>query len=77
MKSVLRLHWMVLLVAILAVSACGKQVSRRESSETIDLSGRWNDVDSQQVAQAMTQDAMSFGWIDEWRRTKGKKPVVM
>jgi hypothetical protein len=77
MKIVSRLHWILLLVVVVAVAACGKNVSRRQASEAIDLSGRWNDVDSQQVSQAMIQDAMSFGWIDEWQRAKGRKPVVM
>ena len=77
MNTPRRLPWFLLLVALLLVSACGKQVTRRESSEAIDLSGRWNDVDSQQVSQAMIKDALSFGWIDEWRRSKGRKPVVM
>lgn len=78
MKAPFRLHWLLLLLAVvLMVAACGKSVSRRQSSEAIDLSGRWNDVDSQQVSQAMIQDALSFGWIDQWQRSKGRKPVVM
>lgn len=78
MKASFRLQGLLLLlVAALLMTACGKSVSRRQSSEAIDLSGRWNDVDSQQVSQAMIQDAMSFGWIDQWQRSKGRKPVVM
>jgi penicillin-binding protein activator len=77
MKTPLRLHWMLLLLAVLALTACGKQVSRRQASEAIDLSGRWNDTDSQQVSQAMIEDALSFGWIEQWQRAKGRKPVVM
>ena len=77
MKVLFRLHWILLLVAVVTVAACGKSVSRRESTEAIDLSGRWNDTDSQQVSQAMIQDALSWGWIDDWRRTKGRKATVM
>ena len=73
-----RVFKILLLVSlVLLLAACGKQVSRRSSGEAIDLSGRWNDVDSQQVSQAMIQDSLSWPWIDEWRRSKGKKPVVM
>jgi hypothetical protein len=67
----------VLLAVTMGLAACGKSVSRRQASEAIDLSGRWNDVDSQQVSQAMIQDALSFGWIEEYQRGKGRKPVVM
>ncbi len=78
MKSRTRMRWMLLMALVLfAAAACGKQVSRRQASEVIDLSGRWNDVDSQQVSQAMTKDAMTWPWIDDWRRSKGRKPVVM
>jgi penicillin-binding protein activator len=77
MKTRLRLPGVLLLVALVALAACGKSVSRRESSEAIDLSGRWNDTDSQQVSQAMIQDAMTFGWIDQFHQSKGRKPIVM
>jgi len=77
MKTVWRLHWLLLLIAVVAVAACGKSVSRRQSSEAIDLSGRWNDTDSQQVSQSMIQDALSFGWVEQWQSSKGRKPVVM
>jgi penicillin-binding protein activator len=77
MKTRLRLPGVLLLVAIVALAACGKSVSRRQASEAIDLSGRWNDTDSQEVSQAMIQDALTFGWIDQFRQSKGRKPIVM
>jgi hypothetical protein len=77
MNARLRLHWLLPLLVVLLVTACGKGVSRRESSEAIDLSGRWNDVDSQQVSQAMIQDTLTFGWIENWQQSKGRRPVVM
>jgi penicillin-binding protein activator len=77
MKTAWRLHWVLLLIAVMAVAACGKSVSRRQSSEAIDLSGRWNDTDSQQVSQSMIQDALGFGWVEQWTSSKGRKPVVM
>jgi penicillin-binding protein activator len=77
MKTRLLLPGVLLLAAVLALAACGKSVSRRQASEAIDLSGHWNDVDSQQVSQAMIQDALTFGWIDQWRQSKGRKPIVM
>ena len=60
-----------------ALGACGKTVSRRDVRETIDLSGRWNDTDSQLVSEAMIKDSLTWPWIDEWRQKRGKKPVVM
>jgi len=70
--------WILMWIAVFAVSACGgKAVSRRETSEVIDLSGRWNDTDSQLVSAEMIKDSLSWPWIDDWARTKGKKPIVM
>jgi len=70
----------VLLLAIFiggAVASCGKTVSRRQSKEQIDLSGRWNDVDSQQVSKKMIDDVMTWPWIEDWMKKSGKKPVVV
>jgi uncharacterized protein (TIGR02722 family) len=77
MKTLTRIQWIVLLLVVLAVASCGKSVSRREAGEAIDLSGAWNDVDSQKVSQAMIKDALDWPWIDDWRQSKGRKPVVM
>lgn len=78
MITAYRFRWILLLLMVaLLASSCGKKVSRRGAREVIDLSGKWNDIDSQQVSRAMIKDSLSWPWIDEFRRSKGKKPVVM
>lgn len=69
----------MLLAIVLLISACGpsRNVSRRSSGEAIDLSGKWNDTDSRLMAEEMTKDIVSRPWIDEFRRSKGKKPTVI
>jgi uncharacterized protein (TIGR02722 family) len=42
-----------------------------------DLSGRWNDTDSRQVAEAMVKDALAYPWLDNFTRTKSRQPVVV
>ena len=71
--------WFVFLTAALLLSAAcgGKSVSRRDSDEAIDLSGRWNDTDSQMVSTAMIKDSLTWPWIDQWRQRTGRNPVVM
>lgn len=45
---------------------------------TFDLSGRWNDTDSQQVAAHVVGAALRSPWMDEFRSThEGRKPVVI
>ncbi|MCX7911109.1 MAG: penicillin-binding protein activator LpoB, partial [Endomicrobia bacterium] len=41
-------------------------VTRIDVSEQIDLSGEWNDTDSQLVAAEMIKDALARPWIDEF-----------
>ena len=71
--------WLILLTAAMLLSAAcgGKSVSRRDTDEAIDLSGRWNDTDSQLVSTAMIADSLSWPWINDWRQQTGRKPVVM
>jgi len=59
----LRVLTMLALAALVAAS-CGKKVSRVGASEQIDLSGKWNDTDSQLVADESIKDSLSWPWID-------------
>lgn len=55
----------------------GKQVTRVDPTEQIDLSGQWNDVDSRQVAEDLVQQITSANWVDEFRDRTGRKPVLI
>lgn len=69
---------LLLLAAVLVLGACtSKRVSRRESGEAIDLSGRWNDTDSRLVAEEMVRDSLSRPWIENFRGASGERPVVI
>ena len=48
-----------------------------ESDAVVDVSGYWNDTDSQMVSSEMITDALSRVWIDEWRGKTGEKPTVI
>ncbi len=74
MKKVLIL---LILPALFVVSSCKRSVTRVSPDTQIDLSGRWNDTDSKQVAATMTSDALARPWISDFTSSKGKKPVVI
>ncbi len=58
--------------------SCSHRIERVDVQETIDLSGKWNDTDSRQVAEAMVEQVLSASWISEYNRThSNKKPVVI
>lgn len=64
--------------ASVALIGCGggKTVTRVESEEVIDLSGDWNDTDSQLVAKKMISDVLTRPWHTNFRAGEGRKPVV-
>lgn len=61
----------------LLLAACATSVKRMEVEEIKDVSGRWNDTDSQMVAKAMIQDALSHPWVDQFRRAHGDAQPVL
>lgn len=62
------------------VAGCGSKTVTRtaaDSSEGGDLSGYWNDVDANLVAQEMIGDVMKNPWASDFQSAKGgQKPVV-
>jgi uncharacterized protein (TIGR02722 family) len=68
---------LILLVAVLSITACGTSVERVDEDTTIDLSGAWNDTDSRLVAEEMILDVLSRPWILEHRTRTGKRPAVI
>ncbi len=61
----------------LALSACGTSVQRMDAGEVKDVSGRWNDTDSRQVAEEMISDSLSRPWYSAAHQALGKNPTVI
>ncbi|TEW56045.1 penicillin-binding protein activator LpoB [Psychromonas sp. RZ22] len=68
--------WLVV-AATLVLSGCSTSVERLDAQQQIDLSGAWNDTDSQLVAREMVDDALSRAWITKFVKTQGKDPAVI
>lgn len=76
MKAILN----ILLVAsiVLFIGSCkSRTVSRVDPAQQIDLSGRWNDTDSKQVAEEMIRDVMSKPWLERFTAKNQRPPVVI
>ncbi|MDX2475667.1 MAG: penicillin-binding protein activator LpoB [Candidatus Krumholzibacteria bacterium] len=68
----------LLLTAMLLLAGCaGKEVTRLEIEEQVDLSGEWNDIDSQQVSAALTTQITGSPWVEDFRAENGKKPYLI
>jgi uncharacterized protein (TIGR02722 family) len=65
------------LALLLTVSCQKKVVTRVETDEIIDVSGRWNDTDSRMVSETMVKDCLNHPWISEHLRDASKNPVVI
>lgn len=67
----------LILASLVAVTGCKTKVKRIPTDEVIDLSGRWNDTDSQKVSAEMIADISSRSWVEEYTATHSKKPVII
>jgi uncharacterized protein (TIGR02722 family) len=67
----------VLVALALFVGGCATSVERVDVDKTIDLSGAWNDTDSQLVSAEMMQDVLTRAWLDDFTRAHKRQPAVI
>lgn len=75
--SINKFSVMAAFVLALAVAGCSTKVTRMDASETQDLSGAWNDTDSQMVSEEMIRDVLERPWFKEFTRTQNRQPAVI
>ncbi|MEP0985127.1 penicillin-binding protein activator LpoB [Ekhidna sp.] len=75
MKKITQLSMIVL--AVIALASCNRQVTRINPDQQVDLSGRWNDTDSKLVAEEMIQDVTGRPWHNNFREGNNRKPVII
>lgn len=66
-----------LLALALFMGGCATSVERVEVDKTVDLSGAWNDTDSQLVSAEMVQDVLTRAWLEDFARTHKRQPAVI
>jgi uncharacterized protein (TIGR02722 family) len=67
----------LLILALSTLGSCARTVSRVDPNQQIDLSGRWNDSDSRQVADKMTSELLGSPKFQEYTKELGKKPAII
>lgn len=78
MKKFLAIAGLAILVVLAGACSSQKKVTRVSPDEQIDLSGRWNDTDSQLTAEAMINQSLTEPWLFNFMETHtGNKPVVI
>lgn len=66
-----------LLFLAAALTACGTSVQRMDTGEVKDLSGAWNDTDSQLVSAEMIRDVLSRQWLGDFTQEQKRRPAVI
>lgn len=61
----------------LLVSCQTRSVNRIDPAKEIDLSGRWNDVDSRKVADQMIYELFDSESFKNYAKSKARKPVIV
>ncbi|MDO3694249.1 penicillin-binding protein activator LpoB [Wenyingzhuangia sp. chi5] len=62
---------------LITISSCARKVTRIDTNEVIDISGRWNDTDARLAAEELSSQIVMGDWINDYMIAKGKKPVVI
>jgi penicillin-binding protein activator len=65
------------LAIILMLGSCARSVTRIDPNQPMDLSGRWNDTDSRQIAEKMIANLLGSEKFKEYSKTLGKKPAII
>lgn len=65
------------LAAIALVGCNNKRVTRVDPGSVTDLSGRWNDVDSKLVANALIEQSLNGGWTSQYSAARGGTPPAV
>lgn len=68
----------LLALAAVTLAACNnKRVSRVDPGSVTDLSGRWNDVDSKLVANALIEQTFGGQWSSQYASAHGGTPPTL
>ncbi len=67
----------IFLALLVLSSGCATSVTRMDAAEVKDLSGAWNDSDSQQVSAEMIRDVLDRTWLGEFMHAKNRQPAVI
>ncbi|UCE90446.1 MAG: penicillin-binding protein activator LpoB [Pseudomonadota bacterium] len=73
-----RIYHAAALTCILTwLAGCATEVTRVDTDEVRDLSGAWNDTDSQMVSKEMIGQMLDGGWLPEFSRRNSRRPTVI
>ncbi|TKG90406.1 penicillin-binding protein activator LpoB [Puteibacter caeruleilacunae] len=72
-----KVQLLAVVITMLFLGSCARQVTRISTDQIVDVSGRWNDSDSQLAANALIEQVLGETWIENFKQENGRKPVVI
>ncbi|NTV29176.1 MAG: penicillin-binding protein activator LpoB [Candidatus Omnitrophica bacterium] len=66
-----------LIIMMFVFTGCATEVIRKQPTEVVDFSGRWNDTDARMTAEEMIKQCLDSAWVGAFNKTKGRDPVVI
>ncbi|MBL6448829.1 penicillin-binding protein activator LpoB [Fulvivirga sp. 29W222] len=77
MKNSLKSISYLFIIGLIAFGCSQRSVTRVSPDQQIDLSGRWNDVDSKMVANKMVQQFLNSPRYQQYASDNGKTPAII
>ena len=76
-KAMSFILWSASLVWWVAACSSAPKIERTEVEKKIDLSGKWNDIDSQMVSKEMIKDCLARPWLRDFIDKHETKPRII
>ncbi len=74
----IKLRYGLVVVTCLLLTSCVTSVNRVETDSDIDISGKWNDVDSRKISEGIAQELFTQPWYARYTaKIKGRLPVLI
>lgn len=78
MKKIVFITLLAVVMGLVITGCADRKVSRVNTDEVIDLSGRWNDTDSRLVSAAMISDLLGARWLPVYESQHNHaRPVIV
>jgi len=71
---------LILASLVMQLNSCSpkREVTRINTDQQVDLSGRWNDTDSKMVADALMDQVLNARWLEDYKQKhNGERPILI
>jgi len=71
---------LILASLVMQLNSCSpkREVTRIDTDQQVDLSGRWNDTDSRMVADALMDQVLNARWLEDYKQKhNGERPILI